>query len=156
MRRFIVKHFALDYMTIAFGYGFNFTRSATFIYPLVVLAGLVVALDENFPRFDLIDGLAIGLMLIPMFISFVYLRLKPVKLHELDNEQLFQAGEALEQKIIFYEITEEDQKRLFESRKYIQDNYVGKRFYKPWLFIFHPLVITIIALIITLLYLNEY
>lgn len=37
MRNFIVKRFALDYMTKAWGLKFNFVRAATFIYPLMVL-----------------------------------------------------------------------------------------------------------------------
>lgn len=154
MRKFIVKRFALDYMCKVFGYGFNFPRAATFIFPLFVFAGINIALDEDFPVLDTFDILSLILLAIPVFISFVYLRIKPVQISELDEEQAFQAGEAITKQIVFYDLSVEDIETLTNSMLYIRDFYVPKKYYKPWLVLFHPMVIVPLSVLITLIYLN--
>lgn len=88
MRKFIVKHYALDYMTKLFGMSVKFTRSASIIYPNMIL--IMLSLVLGFPITSIVLGLT---LLVNVFFGFWYFELKPLKFSELkDMEQKFQFG----------------------------------------------------------------
>lgn len=155
MRKFIIKNFALDHISVVFGKPINWVRAANWLYPSFLIAGLYSL--YNGADFMNPIGIVILIWLVVMiFFGFVYFRIRPVKWHELDTSQKWQYGNAAifnktSKKLPF---TEEMQKEWFEIKdtwatdiygnpeKGIQRKY---RFYNIGAFIITPL-----ALIITL------
>lgn len=151
MRKFIVKHFALDYFTKIFGKTMNFTRSATFIYPLFVINAIFSLMVDGFSIYMLAT---LAPLAIALFFGFIYFRIKPVKWYELDLVQLYQYRQAIIKNIIIDdELTEEKMLKFIEADNYVDNIYNNKdvKYYKPLLWIYHPLVITILVLTITLI-----
>ena len=150
MRKFIVRHFALDYFTKCFGKTINFTRSATFIYPLFALNAIISLMVDGFEPFMIATLIPLALAL---FFGFVYFRIKPVKFEELDLVQIWQYEQAIKKSVIFEEITEEMMHKFIEANNYVENLVDNKdvKFYKPLLWIFHPAIITLVTLGITLL-----
>lgn len=147
MRKFIVKYFALDYICKVFGYTFNFTRSASFIFPLFVFNALLV-MKFDYQIWQILTALPLA---ISLFIGFIYFRFAPVKWQELDNEQLFQYRIAIEKDLIRPETTHYMIFAFNKASIYVADNIESKIFYKPIRVIFHPIVMVTISIITTII-----
>lgn len=155
MRRFIIKNFALDYMFKLRGMKsdsvMGFTRGAVFLYPSFVFTGLFFLTTDEI---RLPQILALIFLAFMIFIGFVYLRIKPVKFHELEDlEQVYQYEQALKQNVIIHEITEEMMLKFQEANRYITENIENKRSYKAYRVLMHPIITTTISLGIVLMYL---
>ena len=150
MRKFIVKYFALDYFSMAFGRKLSFTRSAAIIYPLGIINGiLALTFDDGFNPLQLITLIPLA---IAVFISFIYLRIKPVKFEELDIIQKWQYNQAIVKGVLVnVELTEQQIHEIMEANDYVENTLIHKRFYKPFLWIFFPPIIIALSLIATLL-----
>lgn len=155
MRKFIIKNFALDYMYKLRGMKsdsvIGFTRGAVFLYPSFVFTGMFFLTTDEI---QLPQILALIFLAFMIFIGFVYLRIKPVKFHELEDlEQVYQYEQALKQNVIIHEITEEMMLRFQEAHRYITENIENKGSYKPYRVLMHPAITTILSLGIVLVYL---
>lgn len=155
MRKFIVKNFALDYMYKIWGMKsdkfIGFTRASVFLYPSFVVVGMFFLTTDEI---ELPQILALIFLALMIFVGFVYLRIKPVKLHELEDlEQVHQYEQALMKNIVNHELTEEMILRFQEAHRYVTENIENKRSYKPYRVLMHPAVSTIISLGIVLMYL---
>jgi hypothetical protein len=94
-RKFIVKHFALDYMSkkfIFFGAYVNAPRASRIIYPLMVITGLISVTNPDWPNPTFLIWILYLLLAAALFFGFVYFRFYPVKWEELDDFQKFQYG----------------------------------------------------------------
>lgn len=80
LRKFWIKYFVLNYLK-----PFTFLRAAAITFPLVVLNGLWVAVDEFNPYLFFP-------LLITFYFGFVYFKGLPVEFKELDESQKFQFG----------------------------------------------------------------
>ncbi len=147
MRKFIVKHFALDYICRVFDYTFNFTRSATFIFPLFVLNG-IIALKYDFPVWQIVFLIPLA---VSLFFGFLYFRFFPVKWQELDMEQLHQYRSAIERNWIKTEVTPELVNAFNKASGYVFDNIWNKKNYKTHRVVFHPLVMVALSILVTVL-----
>lgn len=145
MRKFIVKHFALDYITKAFGYTINFVRPATIIFPLFVLNG-IITIKYDYPTWQIIFLIP---LVISLFLGFLYFRFFPVKWRELDMEQLFQYQSAIKRNVIRQEVTPDMVNAFNKASMYVKSNIKDKRFYKPFRFIFHPLIMVALSILLT-------
>jgi hypothetical protein len=96
MRKFLVKHFVLDYSINLFGKKYNGPRASRIIFPTMVITGLQVAFNDNYPTPDTLLWISYFITLVVLFFGFVYFRIKPAKWEELDNKQKIQAGHFLE------------------------------------------------------------
>lgn len=155
MRKFIIKNFALDYMFKLRGMKsdsvIGFTRAAVFIYPSFVFTGMFFLTTDEI---QLPQILALIFLAFMIFIGFVYLRIKPVKFHELEDlEQVYQYEQALMKNIIIHEITEEMMLKFQEANRYITENIENKRSYKAYRVLMHPVITTIMTLGIVIMYL---
>lgn len=95
IRQFIVKHFALDYMSrtfIFFGAYRSAPRASRIIYPLMVITGFISVTNPDWPNPTFIIWMLYGLLAISLFLGFVYFKFFPVKWEELDNFQKYQYG----------------------------------------------------------------
>lgn len=92
MRKFLVKHFVLDYWFILFGRRFSAPRASRIIYPLMLLTGSLVAVNPNYPKPDFCLWLLYLTTATALFFGFIYFRIKPAKWDELDESQKFQYG----------------------------------------------------------------
>jgi hypothetical protein len=79
-RNFWIKHFVLNYLK-----PFTYLRAAAITFPLVVLNGVWVAVDDFNPYLFFP-------LLIAFYFGFVYFKGLPVKFSELDKSQKFQFG----------------------------------------------------------------
>ena len=95
MRKFIVKHFALNYSTKLFGTTFTALRASRIIFPVFCLAGFLTAINPNWPELTWYTTLAYLLVGIVVYFGFIYFRFYPVKWNELDEYQKFQYGIAI-------------------------------------------------------------
>lgn len=149
MRTFLVRFFALDYITKLCGYKINFTRSATVIYPLFVICALLI-LSSGITALSLFF---IGLFILSLITGFVYFRVAPVKWYELDKVQLFQYEKAQKMGIFFESVTEKY--RYIQAsdfaNSYVRERIERRNNYKPYLFIFHPVVMVILSITATVL-----
>jgi hypothetical protein len=89
MRKFLVKHFVLDYYFKLFGVLRNAPRASRIIFPLFVLTGWVHATNPS-----IVSWCLIGLAIASLYLGFLHFRLFPVKWEELDEDQKFQYGYA--------------------------------------------------------------
>lgn len=129
----------------------GFTRGAVFLYPSFVFTGLFFLTTDEI---QLPQILALIFLAFMIFIGFVYLRIKPVKFHELEDlEQVYQYEQALKQNVIIHEITEEMMLKFQEANRYITENIENKRSYKAYRVLMHPAISTTISLGIVLMYL---
>lgn len=87
MRKFLVKHFVLDYWFTIFGKRFNAVRASRIIFPLMVLTGYVHTFHESPLSWALV-----GLTFVSLYFGFVHFRFWPAKWDELDEIQKFQYG----------------------------------------------------------------
>lgn len=148
MRKFIVKYFALDYICKVFGYTFNFTRSASFIFPLFVFNALLV-MKFDYQIWQILTALPLA---ISLFIGFIYFRFAPVKWQELDNEQLFQYRIAIEKNLIVPDNTTHYMILAFNKASiYVNEHIEQRSFYKPLRLVFQPLIMVAISIITTLI-----
>lgn len=147
MRKFIVKHFAMDYICKVFGYTFNFVRPATFIFPLFVLNG-IIAIKYDYPTWQIIFLIP---LVVSLFLGFLYFRFFPVKWQELDMEQLFQYQSVIKRNVIRQEIIPEMVNSFNEASSYIYNNIEEKSFYKTHRVVFHPLVMVGLSILATLI-----
>ena len=92
MRKFLVKHFVLDYRVKLFGKCYNAPRASRIIFPLFVITGLANSFNENFPTPTLFIWVLYALSALSLFFGFFYFTLRPVKFEELDNYQKLQFG----------------------------------------------------------------
>lgn len=92
LRKFIVKHFVLDYMINIFGTYFNAPRASRIIYPLMIITGWFAVTNPDWPNPTLIIWILYGLLATALFLGFVYFRIFPVKWEELDDLQKYQYG----------------------------------------------------------------
>lgn len=148
MRNFIVKYFALDYITKAFGYTINFVRPATIIFPLFVINALLI-LKFDYQWWQIISLLP---LFVSLFIGFVYFRIKPVKWYELDYEQLFMYKSMISRYGVNIEVTPDMVNAFNKASVYVKTNIENKRFYKPFRFIFHPLIMVALSILLTLIF----
>ena len=155
MREFIVKNFALDYIYKVFGITYSYTRGVVFIYPMFVLCGLFIALDDDWPVIDMLDATLLFFLAVSVFFGFFHFRMSPVKLEELkDWEQVYVYEQAIIQKVVDVPIDEETMKAFFEANKKYKELIEDKKFYKPWRIIFHPIISFLVTVGITLFYLS--
>lgn len=92
MRKLLVKLFVLDYCFTLFNTTYNAPRASRIIFPLMVITGLQVAYNSNYPKPDLLLWISYFITLIALFFGFIYFRIKPAKWDELDLEQKRQYG----------------------------------------------------------------
>lgn len=142
MKKIIIKHFAFDYYTKAFGYAVNFKRPATIIFPLMVLNGIFVA-KYGFGYHQIIPMIP---LIIALYFGFLHFYFFPLKWEELDKEQLFQ----------FHRLISEEEKnmpsiyydKVAQARKYMVDNIENKEHYKPLRMVFHPAIMFTLSVVI--------
>lgn len=87
MRNFIVKHFALYHVSRIFGKDFRPLRASTHIASALI--GLALFSELNWMIPTIITG---AYFIFSLFIGFVYFDMKPIKWHELDDDQKWQYG----------------------------------------------------------------
>lgn len=92
MRKFLVKHFVLDYTAKIFGWQSNAPRASRIIYPLVVLSGFFSVTNPEWPNPTPLVWILYSLLTTSLFFGFVYFRFYPAKWEELDKFQKFQYG----------------------------------------------------------------
>lgn len=101
MRKFIVKHFALNYTVKMFGKLWSYPRAARITFPLFVLTGFVHVANPYWPTPTPFGWLLLALTTICFYIGFPkfplwfgkgYFSLYPLKWEELDRKQKLQAG----------------------------------------------------------------
>lgn len=96
MRKFLVKHFVLDYSISLFGRKYHAVRASRIIAPLFMITGILVSFfTPDWPTPTLMLWFLYLLDLIALFFGFVYFRIKPAKWEELDKNQKKQAGHFL-------------------------------------------------------------
>lgn len=147
MRKFIVKHFALDYICKVYGYTFNFVRPATFIFPLFVING-ILAIKYDYPMWQIVFLIPLA---ISLFIGFLYFRFFPIKWQELELEQLFQYKAAIERNAIKAEVTPEMINAFNKASNYVFNKIEEKKFYKIHRVVFHPLVMVTLSVVVTMI-----
>lgn len=150
MRKFITKHFALDYICKFYGYTFNFTRSATFIFPLFVI-NAILALNFGFTPLQLITLIPFG---ISLFFGFMYFRFYPISHEEMDIVQIYQYGEALRKNVVFSDDKEKTEvvEKIIQANAYVYENIENAKNYRPYLVIFHPFVMVGLSILATVLF----
>lgn len=84
MRKFIVKYFALDYRLGSI----NFSRSASIIFPLMILTGVLWKVNSP----SILALFSFCLLLISLYFGFLYFPFHPVEWNELDTFQKWQYG----------------------------------------------------------------
>jgi hypothetical protein len=142
MRKFIIKHFALNYIFKAFGRIVDFPRAANIIWTLFLLNGVVSILTKTYPIETWYGIVLLILLLISIFFGFVYFRIYPAKWHELDIHQKWQRG--------FYKVTPLTDKQKSEWLV------INQMIYKDWnsakfknvSIIIYNIAVTIIAILI--------
>jgi len=77
MRKFLVKHFVLDY----FIGKYHFPRASRIIFPLFMITGYLHIEPDFF------SWCMIGVTVVALFFGFVYFRMFPVSRYELDTSQ---------------------------------------------------------------------
>lgn len=92
MRKFLVKHFVLDYTANIFGWQYNAPRASRIIFPLMVLSGWFSTTNPDWPTPTPLVWVLYSLLATSLFFGFVYFRFYPAKWEELDNFQKFQYG----------------------------------------------------------------
>tara|TARA_R110000868_G_scaffold82264_7_gene232347 strand:- start:2496 stop:2858 length:363 start_codon:yes stop_codon:yes gene_type:complete len=92
IRKFLVKHFVLDYTVNLFGRHYNAPRASRIIYPLMVITGFISGTNPDWPTPTLLIWALYLLVALALFLGFVYFRFYPVKWEELDKFQKFQYG----------------------------------------------------------------
>jgi hypothetical protein len=92
MRQLLVKLFVLDYKFRLFNLTYNAPRASRIIYPVMVITGLQVALNPNYPTPDIYLWISYFVTALALFFGFVYFKIKPAKWVELDNDQKRQYG----------------------------------------------------------------
>ena len=152
MRKLIVKHFALNYVTKILGRQLTFLRAAFIILPMFIFNGIYLVLTDTYP-FDTHIGIVLLLLALScVFCGFVYFRIKPVKWYELDDSQKIQYLSAhlrgiLKTQMSAYEIgVTEKIKKEFENKL------SGKKNYQVFKLVF-PLVLIILTFFSLLIYL---
>lgn len=91
MRKFIVKHFALNYTVKFLGYYWTALRASRIIFPLFTISGLLI----TYTGWHILTYLLAASTLYALFLGFFYFNIWPVKWHELDDNQKLQAGTAI-------------------------------------------------------------
>ena len=128
----------------------GFPRASVFLYPSFVFVGMFFLTTDEI---QLPQILALIFLAFMLFLGFVYLRIKPVKFHELEDlEQIHQYEQALRQNIVSHELTEEMMLKFQEAHRYVTENIENKRSYKAYRAVMHPVIATIISLGIVLMY----
>lgn len=91
MRKFLIKHFVLDYWFTLLGRRYNAPRASRIIFPLFVITGLVHTLEPS-----ILSWCLIGLTVVSLYLGFVHFTLpwNKVKWEELDDIQKYQYGYA--------------------------------------------------------------
>jgi hypothetical protein len=92
MRKFLVKHFVLDYTSNIFGWQSNAPRASRIIYPLMVLSGWFSTTNPDWPNPTPLVWVLYSLLAASLFFGFVYFRFYPAKWEELDKFQKCQYG----------------------------------------------------------------
>lgn len=91
MRKLLVKLFIGDTMVILFGKAFNYARPANVVVPAILLMAFLL-MDGDYPHISGNDFIGIGLVVLTMFFSLLYFRLKPPSWEEMDLDQKWQYG----------------------------------------------------------------
>ena len=92
IRKFLVKHFVLDYTFMLFGRHYDAPRASRIIYPLMVITGYISVTNPDWPTPTVLIWALYFLLALALFFGFVYFRYYPVKWEELDDRQKFQYG----------------------------------------------------------------
>jgi hypothetical protein len=92
MRKFLVKHFVLDYFFTVLGKQYNAPRASIIIYPLMALCGWFTATNYDYPTPSIGLWFLYALLSLSLFFGFIYFRIYPAKWDELDNLQKLQYG----------------------------------------------------------------
>jgi len=79
MRKFLVKHFVLNYNI----FGYNAPRASRIIFPLMILNGIF----WDYKKPTIFNVSLLVLLVIALFFGFIYFRFYPAQYNELDNEQ---------------------------------------------------------------------
>jgi hypothetical protein len=106
MRKFLVKHFVLDYFFTVLGKRYNAPRASRVIYPLMLLCGWFTATNYDFPTPNIGLWILYILLVLSLFFGFVYFRIYPAKWDELDNLQKLQYGFFMKHKMTVGQLKE--------------------------------------------------
>jgi hypothetical protein len=113
MRKFLVKHFALDYTTKIFGRHYNAPRASRIIFPLMVISGWFSTTNPDWPNPTPLVWFLYSLLATSLFFGFIYFRFYPAKWEELDNFQKFQYGVFKQEELSLSQF--EEWKQIFEE-----------------------------------------
>jgi hypothetical protein len=78
MRKFLINYFALSYSVKVFGKTVNWVRAANIIFPLFVITGLLMVINDK------IAYCVLPILAISVFYGFVYFEIYPIKETEID------------------------------------------------------------------------
>ena len=92
MKKFLIKHFVLDYTIKILGWRSNAPRASRIIYPLVVLSGWISVTNPDCPTPTPLIWTLYSLLSISLYFGFIHFRYFPPQWEELDDFQKFQYG----------------------------------------------------------------
>lgn len=114
MRKLIIKFFVLDYVIKIWKDTYTSIPRASFIIMPLMIANGIYSL-KVFPVYETVFGIILlGLLIISLFISFVYLMFFPAKWKELSYSQKKQAGNGIVSGFIDDKLTPEERKEMIQ------------------------------------------
>lgn len=153
MRKFIVKNYVLNSITILFGKQVSWVRAANWIWPNMCIGGFYsIYTDKDF--MNPMGLIILALLLVQILIVTIYFIYKPAKWDEMDLEQKWQYKGAFQSQQLTKPLPQEEVFKILEEGQEIDKQfmakYKGKRFYNVGTFLVNP-ILMILTLIFSLI-----
>lgn len=146
MRHLIVKYLALSYRVRLFGKEFTYVRAANVVVPILLLLGYALIRNENYPVADLLTCVFTSLFGVVFYAVAVYLRVHPVRWHELTTEQRWFYGHAVRLGKTNAVLTEQQYAQWQEIHATYQAN--TRRWHNVGVFLLNPLAVVFLTVLL--------
>jgi len=151
MRKFIIKNFALNHISVVFGKTINWVRVGNWAIPSMCVGGLYsIYTDMDF--MNPIGMIILLIILIQNLIVFVYLGIKPIRYDELTLSQKWQYSKAYFSQQLTKELPKSEVEKILSEWDKVDAEFKnkleGERFYNLGTFLVVPVTVLVTVLIV--------
>lgn len=150
MRKFIVRNFALNHISVIFGKVVNWVRVGNWAIPSMCIGGLY----SIYTDMDFMNPIGMTILLVILLqnlIVFIYLRIKPVRYDELTLSQKWQYSKAYFSQQLTKELPKSEVEKILsewdEVNRKFKNQVEGKRFYNILPLLINPVVMIVTAIV---------
>lgn len=150
MRKFTVRNFALNHISVIFGKVVNWVRVGNWAIPSMCIGGLY----SIYTDMDFMNPIGMTILLVILLqnlIVFIYLRIKPVRYDELTLSQKWQYSKAYFSQQLTKELPKSEVEKILsewdEVNRKFKNQVEGKRFYNILPLLINPVVMIVTAIV---------